>query len=167
MKLDEKIWDEVDAIVPSWMSKNEANFLVENTEGGTYVEIGVAFGKSLRIIRNHFPEMSVTGIDKINHGVQQKVPFAKVILGDANEIVKDFTDESIDTLFIDGDHTYNGCMKDFIMWYPKVKKGGSIIFHDYQRDNNHIGVTHCVHAIKPLLQDFKSISYICAGKKPN
>ena len=115
----------------------------------------------------HYPNMEVIGIDKIDHGVGKKVEGAEVILGDANEIVKTFDNESIDTLFIDGDHTFFGCMKDFIAWYPKVKKGGSIIFHDYQRDNNHIGVTQCVDAVKFMLQDFKQVKFICAGKKPN
>lgn len=36
----------------------------------------------------------------------------------------------IDLLFIDGDHSYQGCTKDFENWYEKVVPGGSIVFHD-------------------------------------
>lgn len=36
----------------------------------------------------------------------------------------------LDYIFIDGDHTYDGVKKDFDMYLPLVKPGGSIIFHD-------------------------------------
>jgi predicted O-methyltransferase YrrM len=36
----------------------------------------------------------------------------------------------LDVLFIDGDHTYQGVKKDFMMYSPLVKKAGFIIFHD-------------------------------------
>jgi predicted O-methyltransferase YrrM len=38
--------------------------------------------------------------------------------------------EKLDLLFIDGDHTYKGVKKDFEMYSPLVKKGGTIVFHD-------------------------------------
>ena len=45
--------------------------------------------------------------------------------------VKDFFfPELIDFLFIDGDHSYQGVMKDFEMYAPLVRKGGVITFHD-------------------------------------
>lgn len=37
---------------------------------------------------------------------------------------------TIDFLFIDGDHSYEGVKKDFEMYAPLVKKGGVIVFHD-------------------------------------
>jgi hypothetical protein len=42
-----------------------------------------------------------------------------------------FSDNSIDTLFIDADHSYNGVKRDFEAWISKVKVGGIILFHDY------------------------------------
>jgi predicted O-methyltransferase YrrM len=36
----------------------------------------------------------------------------------------------LDFLFIDGDHTYEGVMKDFEMYSGLVKDGGIIVFHD-------------------------------------
>jgi predicted O-methyltransferase YrrM len=38
--------------------------------------------------------------------------------------------ESIDLAFIDGDHTYEGALKDFRAIYPLMKKGGVILAHD-------------------------------------
>jgi hypothetical protein len=34
------------------------------------------------------------------------------------------------SLFIDGDHTYEGVRRDFEMYSPLVRKGGIIAFHD-------------------------------------
>jgi predicted O-methyltransferase YrrM len=38
--------------------------------------------------------------------------------------------ESLDLLFIDGDHTYEGVMSDYEMYGPLVRPGGLIAFHD-------------------------------------
>jgi predicted O-methyltransferase YrrM len=42
-----------------------------------------------------------------------------------------YEDQSLDFIFIDADHTYEGVMNDLIHWYPKVKFGGVISGHDY------------------------------------
>lgn len=41
-----------------------------------------------------------------------------------------FEDESVDFIFIDGDHSVKGVMTDLIKYVPKVKKGGIIAGHD-------------------------------------
>ena len=46
------------------------------------------------------------------------------------EAVKDFSDESMDYVYIDGDHTYRAALNDMKAWYPKVKKGGILGGHD-------------------------------------
>lgn len=38
--------------------------------------------------------------------------------------------EAVDFLFIDGDHTYEGCLSDYNMYAPFVRTGGMIAFHD-------------------------------------
>lgn len=47
-----------------------------------------------------------------------------------NEALRHFNDESVDLLHIDGLHTYEAVQEDFTNWYPKVKPGGIILFHD-------------------------------------
>ena len=41
-----------------------------------------------------------------------------------------FATESLDLVFVDGDHSVPGCYADLELWYPKVKPGGILIGHD-------------------------------------
>jgi Methyltransferase domain/Protein of unknown function DUF115 len=40
-------------------------------------------------------------------------------------------DASLDFVFIDADHSYEGCSADIMAWLPKIKPGGFISGHDY------------------------------------
>jgi hypothetical protein len=44
------------------------------------------------------------------------------------------TDEYLDLVFIDAQHTYEACKEDIETWLPKVRKGGFITRHDYRWD---------------------------------
>ena len=43
-----------------------------------------------------------------------------------------FNNESVDAVYIDGDHTYEGVLNDITSWKDKVKKGGIIVGDDYE-----------------------------------
>ena len=47
------------------------------------------------------------------------------------DAAKDFEDNSLDLVFIDGDHSYECCKEDIEAWWPKLKKGGVMLGHDY------------------------------------
>lgn len=49
----------------------------------------------------------------------------------SNEASKLFNDESLDFVYIDANHSYDGVMYDLELWYPKVKNGGLISGHDF------------------------------------
>jgi predicted O-methyltransferase YrrM len=38
--------------------------------------------------------------------------------------------QSLDVLFIDGDHTYQGVKHDFLSYSPLIRRGGIVAFHD-------------------------------------
>jgi predicted O-methyltransferase YrrM len=45
-------------------------------------------------------------------------------------LAETFMPETVDMVFIDADHSYEGVKKDFEAWFGKVKKGGFFAFHD-------------------------------------
>ena len=53
----------------------------------------------------------------------------ELIIGDSQNVrygqIKQF-----DLLFIDGDHSYEGCMADLKNWFPLLSRGGHVIIHD-------------------------------------
>ena len=42
-----------------------------------------------------------------------------------------FANESLDFVYIDANHAYDYVKEDIELWYPKVKKGGILMGHDY------------------------------------
>lgn len=72
-----------------------------------------------------------------------------------------FENESIDFVFIDASHDYDNVVADINAWYPKVKKGGYIAGHDYER-------SEIAQAVKDTLVDHKidTIVNCFIAKKP-
>lgn len=77
------------------------------------------------------------------------------------EQVKKIAD-SIDLLFIDGDHSYAGVMCDYNLWSKMVKSGGYIVFDDYRDHMYSPEVRGAVDQIVSNTQDYEII-----GTLPN
>ncbi len=43
-------------------------------------------------------------------------------------------EKELDFLFIDGDHSFDGCLRDFLLYSKYVRENGFIIFHDIVED---------------------------------
>lgn len=50
----------------------------------------------------------------------------------SEDAVKDIPYDSLDFIYIDGDHSYDYVMLDIILWSRKVRKGGIVSGHDYE-----------------------------------
>jgi len=71
----------------------------------------------------------------------------KIIKGWSNEVVNDFEDESLDFVFIDGNHDFEHVVEDVAKWSRKVKKGGIVSGHDFNRNHaKHFGVKEAIPA---------------------
>jgi predicted O-methyltransferase YrrM len=53
------------------------------------------------------------------------------IHGDSKEVGKSWEGPKVDFVFVDGDHSYEGCVGDILMWWPHLKENGLIAIHDY------------------------------------
>lgn len=116
------------------------------------VEIGVYFGQFTKFLLND--DMRVYAIDpwlayedyhpgKVNYQKRQNMiyenakirlkdyPNCKIIRKTSMEALKDFEDESIDFVYIDGHHGFKYVTEDIYEWSKKVRKGGIISGHDY------------------------------------
>jgi predicted O-methyltransferase YrrM len=49
---------------------------------------------------------------------------------------------SIDLAFIDGDHSYEGCLDDLRAVWPKMKSGGVILIHDCIPNSEPLGAVN-------------------------
>jgi predicted O-methyltransferase YrrM len=134
-----------------WTTEQELNFLAERAKNASnIVEIGSWKGQSTKALL----EASVGLVHAIDHFNGSKTdesfgfaqvqdvykqfmdnvghyPNLRVHRMSSEEAVKDFDDGSLDMVWIDADHSHEGCSRDIDLWLPKVKKGGLICGHDY------------------------------------
>ncbi len=54
----------------------------------------------------------------------------KPIRGTSKSLAEAWSGPSLDAVFIDGDHTFEGCYADIIQWHPHLKRGGRLLGHD-------------------------------------
>ena len=56
------------------------------------------------------------------------------ILDYSYNAVSQFEDNSLNFIFIDGEHSYEACKQDLLDWTPKIVSGGNIMLHDCSLD---------------------------------
>jgi len=123
-------------------------------------ELGVWKGRTFKHLLNTVPGLHLIGVDLYapqpdNQGPEKWIPGenghtwnhdyyfnditefcknhngrAKLMRMTTSEAAELIEDESLDFIFIDADHSYEGCNEDIKKWAPKVKKGGCVMGHD-------------------------------------
>lgn len=70
---------------------------------------------------------------------------ANVLRATSMEAVQYIDNNSLDFIFIDGNHSYSYVLEDITEWYKKLKPGGIMVGHDYKEDKvNDYGVIEAV-----------------------
>lgn len=64
------------------------------------------------------------------------------------DAVKDFENESLDFVYIDGNHDFQNVANDIVEWEKKVRIGGIVAGHDYRRFKPHQAYKcHAYHVV--------------------
>ena len=145
-----KRFDEMEYGIPREfirLEPNELLYLKEQAQKSKkgIVEIGRYFGGSTAVLNFANKHVPIYSIDLD----PQDDAFLKNILENINEnhktelIVSDSQKDTFekitdyDLLFIDGDHTYEGCLADLNNWWENLSVYGDILLHDsYKTDKN-------------------------------
>jgi len=109
-------------------------------------EIGVDRGHFSEYMLSHIPDSHILSIDpwywklrgesRYKSSVQRLAPYGErshIIREESYRAVLDVPDESLDFVYIDGNHTFDYVMTDIIWWAMKVRMGGIVAGHDYYR----------------------------------
>lgn len=126
------------------------------------VEVGVAYAEYAKIICEINPQMKLYGVDlykpyrgytdytsKVTfadmraHALKVMNPYAvrnrwELIEKESMEALKDFADNSLDFVYIDGNHSDPWVTQDIFGWAEKVRCGGILAGHDWIRRKNEI-----------------------------
>lgn len=123
--------------------------LLSELEVKEMAEIGVEVGKYSECLLNGIPNLKLYSIDPwevyedYRIGIKDKVEEyykqavqrlngrCEIIKKFSVEAAKDFSNESLDAVFIDANHDLVNVINDIDIWSKKVKKGGIMIGHDY------------------------------------
>ncbi len=94
-------------------------------------------------------ELTQDSQDDFMQRAKDRVAFASdrstIVRSRSAEAAQTVPDQSCAFVFIDADHSYQGCRADIEAWAPKVKPGGWLCGHDYENTNfPKFGVTQAV-----------------------
>lgn len=114
--------------------------------------------------RDHVSQEKLDGFLEITKN-RLKPYRATVIKGFSMDVVKQFKDESLDFVYIDGNHEYQATVNDICEWQKKVKVGGIVSGHDYilRKDNGYL--MHVPMAVNGYCESYNIAPLFILGKK--
>lgn len=143
----------------NWDPSTFSNIIEKNLnykDNLNLVEIGVARGSTSKFTIEKLSDriLTYTGIDPYESNYDRTDSFSQynqdlmdnlykfvveknndprfnLIRKKSNLAHLDFENNSIDAIYIDGNHSYEAVMEDIKYWSPKVKQGGLIVGDDY------------------------------------
>ena len=105
-------------------------------------ELGVDKGLLFQMLLSRCPDLHLIGVDtcpvphrkaKCEAIAAQYAERAELLVMTTDEAAALVPDRSLDFVFIDADHSFKSVQSDIRHWLPKVRRGGRIMGHDYNR----------------------------------
>ena len=107
--------------------------------GGPIAEVGVLAGDFSQILINECSptELHLIDLDLCSHKIHQRfadqIKAGKVLLheGKSWSVLKKFTDQYFDFIYIDADHRYENVKKDIMVAKQKIRHDGFLVFNEF------------------------------------
>jgi len=131
-----------DDILPAY-----EHFVAELPSESACVELGVAHGRSVIFLAEKIAAAGKRAtIEAIDHfsrddwealaghldaSPDEVALMIKRVKSKTTAAALERNDRSRDFIFVDADHSYEGCLADMRAWWPKLKPGGIFAGHDY------------------------------------
>lgn len=128
--------------------------IAQSLNASTFVEVGCKEGRTTAYLLHNLPQIKVVAIDPWTPvanaaedykdwdfaaieaefwrnvgGAKERCQMLRMTSSQAATLVDD---GSVDLVFIDAAHDYDGCLQDVDLWLPKLKPTGYLCGHDYQ-----------------------------------
>ncbi len=115
--------------------------VISNTEIESYTMVDPyvpyandVFSDSVQNVYND-GTMNLSNFDQFLHLVMEELSEYKEkithIRKPSIEAAKEVENESLDAIFVDGDHSYSAVKEDLSVWWPKLRVGGTLCGDDY------------------------------------
>jgi len=160
-------------------------FILKDLELNKGVEVGVETGLYSEVLCQVNPNIELYSVDAWtaykgyrDHVSQDKLdgfmektkerlaPYnAEVIKGFSMDVVKQFEDNSLDFVYIDGNHEFQQTVNDICEWTKKVRKGGIVAGHDYIYRQNPGYLMHVPMAIHGYVDAYQISPLFILGAK--
>lgn len=143
----------------SLVGDTEIRLLMQSIpDDGAFLEIGTWHGATACEIAKDKPRLKVVCVDpfKAGHATlsgdidiwrKNAQPNMTLFVCTSEEYAKANPNERFDAIFVDGDHSYEWCMRDLMAVMPLLKKDGCLLAHDFCR-------THEDTSIARACEDF-------------
>jgi hypothetical protein len=92
----------------------------------------------------------------------------EIIRKTSMDAVGNFEDESLDFVYIDGNHGFKFIAEDLVEWSKKVKRGGVVSGHDYIQIKNppdHPDAVQVIHVLHAYIKAFGIDNFYVLGRK--
>lgn len=168
----------------NYLLKNRTDFVqyINNHNYKNIVEIGVQSGKFSEVLLDanidkiylidpwvHFDNyIDIANVSNNKHEKLYRLVINKFKLDNRVNIIRStsesavnlFEKYSLDFIYIDANHSYDFVKKDIVLWYDKLKSGGTLAGHDYMNETNPAGIFEVKKAVDEFINQYNIKLYL-------